>query len=80
MARTTKKSTRKSSTVKKTVKKSTRLKKSKKQIIFDAWKNGKGIVDPQKLVNRVRGAVAITSVRTWLSWWKHGKNFPKAVA
>ena len=63
-----------------TKKKATPKKKSKKQIVFTAWKNGAGITDPQKLVDRVKGAVKISSVRTWMSWWRHGKQLPQMVA
>lgn len=50
--------------------------KSNKAVIYKAWKKGKGIKDPEKLLKLVNNKVALTTVRGWLGMWKNGKGLP----
>ena len=48
--------------------------KSNKAIIYEAWKSN--ITDIKELAARVNNKVKETTIRTWISQWKKGKNLP----
>ena len=48
--------------------------KSNKAVIYRAWKGG--TKDIEKLHKLVKGAVKLSTVKTWTNWWKNGINFP----
>lgn len=48
--------------------------KSNKAIVYEAWKSN--ITDVKELAARVNNRVKETTIRTWISQWKKGKNLP----
>lgn len=48
--------------------------KSNKAIIYEAWKSN--ITDVQELAARVNNEVKESTIRTYITWWKKGKNLP----
>lgn len=48
--------------------------KSNKAIIYEAWKSN--ITDIQELAARVNNEVKESTIRTYITWWKKGKNLP----
>jgi len=48
--------------------------KSNKAIIYEAWKSN--ITDIQELAARVNNDVKESTIRTYITWWKKGKNLP----
>lgn len=48
--------------------------KSNKAIVYQAWKSN--ITDVKELAARVNNRVKETTIRTWISQWKKGKNLP----
>ena len=48
--------------------------KSNKAIIYEAWKSN--ITDIEELAARVNNKVKESTIRTYITWWKKGKNLP----
>ena len=48
--------------------------KSNKAIIYEAWKSN--ITDIEELAARVNYEVKESTIRTYITWWKKGKNLP----
>ena len=48
--------------------------KSNKAIIYEAWKSN--ITDIKELAARVNNEVKESTIRTYITWWKKGKNLP----
>ena len=48
--------------------------KSNKAIIYEAWKSN--ITDIEELAARVNNEVKESTIRTYITWWKKGKNLP----
>ena len=48
--------------------------KSNKAIVYEAWKSN--ITDIKELAARVNNKVKESTIRTWIAYWKKGKNLP----
>jgi len=49
---------------------------SNKEVIYLAWDQGAGESDPEKLLKKVKGAVKLTTIKSWMSMWGKGKGLP----